>query len=685
MGGKMSRKILGISYLLFSIISFGENTNKVIKLSDSVITTENFETTVRDTSANISIVTSQEIKDSGAKDLVDVLKNVPGIRVTRYAGTIKFDIRGLNSMYSDRNSLITLDGVPVSPSQISNLPLAMIDRVEVIPGGGNILYGDKAIGGVINILTKNVENKDFYGNIFGDYGSYNIRKYGFLYGAKITDKFLAEVAFVEDSNNGWREHEDFRNHSFNLKAKYLLENGEIEYKYTYNKDKNKLGVAVPRYISDNDRKNPGKISGSKYESNDNYLKISKNISSDTEFLIYGNYYYRKNSNFNRYAGNKYYGSFKRDGDDERKYVKAQIKHNYSPNGYFIVGMDYLDEAFKPYSVGKEYKKVTGLGENGKDKIMGYKNVQSGNSTKENFGTFFMNKYEVGKLQLSQGIRYDYSKYNFYWRDASLNNWNKIGTKDDSKYNNYSYELSANYLYSDTGSTYISYNRAFRTPTASEMRYTKNSEKLKPQVQDTIEIGLKDFLNDTYLSISTFYKKTHDEIYSAIPPEFSGMVNYNIGKTERVGFEGVAEHYIDKLTLKSSITYIKSKIVDGEYAGSEMPSVPNWKITGGLTYDFTEKFSTTFEGVYYSQSYDLDDLENLRGKNSGEYITFDLSAYYKITSDFMITGRIENIFDEKYDEYAGYWDDNYENNEWKFRRQYYPAIGRTLTIGISYTF
>ena len=681
----MSKKLLGMSYLLFSIISFGENPDKVVKLNDSVITTENFETTVRDTSANISIVTSQEIKDSGAKDLVDVLKNVPGVRVTRYAGTIKFDIRGLNSMYSDRNSLVTLDGVPVSPSQISNLPLAMIERVEVIPGGGNILYGDKAIGGVVNVLTKNVENKDFYGNIFGDYGSYDTRKYGFLYGTKITERLLTEVAFVEDSNNGWRKHEDFRNHSLNLKVKYFLEDGDIEYKYTYNRDKNKLGVAVPKYISENDRKNPGKISGTKYESNDNYLKITKNISSDTEFLIYGNYYYRKNSNFSRDKGSNYNGNYKRDGDDERKYIKTQIKHEYDSNGYFIFGVDYLDEVFKPYSVGQEYKKVTGLGANGKDKITDYKIVKSGDSYKENFGTFFMNKYEYGKLQLSQGIRYDYSKYNFYWRDASLNSWEKIGTKDDSKYNNYSYELGANYLYSDTGSTYISYNRAFRTPIASEMRYTKNSEKLNPQLQDTVEVGIKDFISNTYLSFSTFYKKTYDEIYSAIPPEFTGMVNYNIGKTERVGFEGVIEHYIDRLILKSSVTYIKSKVIDGEYAGSEIPSVPNWKITGGLTYNFSEKFSTTFEGIYYSQSYDLDDLENLRGKNTGEYVTFDLSAYYKITPDLMITGRIENIFDKKYDEYAGYWDDNYENNEWKFRRQYYPAVGRAVTVGISYIF
>lgn len=678
------RALIFLSLVSFlTTYSIGEKNS--IKLEDSVVSTENFETTVRDTPSNVSIVTSNEIQESGAKDLVDVLRTVPGVKVTRYAGTIKFDIRGLNSMYSDRNSLITLDGIPVSASQISNLPLSMIERIEVIPGGGNILYGDKAIGGVVNVLTKNVENKKNYGTVFSEYGSYNNRKLGFSYGTKITNKFLAEIGYIKNDNNGWRDHEDFRNSSLNFKGKYLLKNGDIEYKYTYNEDKNLAGVAIPRYISENDRKNPGKISGSKYRSNDNYLKYTKQLSDKTEVLLFGNYYERENDNYNRENGSKYYGTFKRDGDDERKYLKAQLKHNYFDENYFIFGMDYLDEAFKPYSVGKSYSSsVSGLNSSGNVVTAG-KNIETGDSTKENIGLFLTNRYQYEKVQLRQGIRYDKAKYDFYWRNGKLNSWEKIGTRDNAEYENLSYELSANYLYSETGSTYVSYNRAFRTPTASEMRYTKNSEKLDSQIQDTVEVGVKDFLNDTYISTSAFYKKTYDEIYSAIPPEFSGMVNYNIGTTERVGFEGVIEHYIEKLTLKSSVTYIKAKITDGQYSGSEIPSVPNWKLTAGLKYDLTEKISISGDVLYYSSSYDLDDLSNEREKNSGEYVTVDLSAYYKLTTDFMLTARIENLFDEKYDEYAGFWDDTYENGQSIERRQYYPAIGRTITIGATYTF
>lgn len=146
----MKKKLLCASLIIAaSSLVFANDNPNFTKLEDTVITTENFETTVRDTPANISIITGEQIEKSGAKDLVQALQNVPGISVKRYAGTIKFDIRGVNSMYSDKNTLITLDGVPVSPDQVANLPIENISKIEVIPGGGAVLYGDKAIGGVV--------------------------------------------------------------------------------------------------------------------------------------------------------------------------------------------------------------------------------------------------------------------------------------------------------------------------------------------------------------------------------------------------------------------------------------------------------------------------------------------------------------------------------------------------------
>lgn len=676
----MKKKLLCASLIIAaSSLVFANDNPNFTKLEDTVITTENFETTVRDTPANISIITGEQIEKSGAKDLVQALQNVPGISVKRYAGTIKFDIRGVNSMYSDRNTLITLDGVPVSPDQVANLPIENISKIEVIPGGGAVLYGDKAIGGVVNIISKSALDKKFYGNVYLETGNYHYSKKGFDFGTKITDRLLTEVGFTKSNPSVWRHGEKFDKNDARFRAKYLLDKGDVEFKYTHSEDKDKRGVAVPRYVTNKDRRDPGFLSGGKHKSNDYYLKFRKELDKDLEFLAYGNFYERKNWSYDDET-NKY----NRDDTDEKLYGKFQLKKTYMDSNYFIVGFDYLKDKIKPKEKFAGIKGISGTWDKEKKEYKEYKYMEFGDSVKRNYGIFAMNKINYNKFQFTQGIRYDKADYDFYWKNGSLNNKEKIGTKGKNKYGDYSLELSANYLYSDTGSTYLTFTRAFRTPTISEMRYTKNSEKLKPQTQDTIELGVKDFVANTYVSMGTFYKWTHDEIYSAIPPEVRGMVNYNIGNTRRVGFEAFAEHYIGDLTLNGSVTYLHHKVVDGKYKNSRIPSVPNWKLTAGANYNITPNFNVGGDWLYYSNSYDLDDLENKRGETVKGYYIFNLSACYKFENGIELTARIENIFDKKYDEYVGYWMETNAQEKVK-KRQYYPAIGRNYTLGIKYNF
>lgn len=658
------KKKIGLLSILLTASIYSEEIQR-IKLNESVISTENFETSVRDTPANISIVTANEIDKTGAQNLVQILKNVPGVFVKDYAGGIKFDIRGLNSMYSDRNALITLDGVPVTSTQVSNIPVENIERIEVIPGGGNILYGDKAIGGVINIISKSTLNEKNYGNVYSEFGSHNEKKLGFNYGTKLIDRLLVEGNFTGSKSHGWREGENVDKKEGGVKTKYLLNDGDIEFKYTRSDNEFYRGIAVPQYILDEDRKNPGRLSKTKYKSDDYYLKWRQNISDNVELLTYGNLYDKKNYSFDRKKE-----EFYRSDEDFRRYIKSQIKYTYLPESYIIFGMDYLREEIKPYSLSSKWD----------DKLGRY--IKSGDSKKDNFGVFLSNKYTYGKFQFGQGIRYDYADYDFYWRNASLNLPEKRGTNDHAKYNDYSFELSANYLYSDTGSTYLTYTRAFRTPTVGEIAYTLNSERIQPQTQDTIELGWKEYFSDTYISASTFYKRTHDEIYSAIPPEFTGMVNYNIGNTERIGLELYGEHYIGDLTLKSSITYLHHKVIEGKYKGSRIPSVPNWKLTAGADYNFTSQFSVGADALYSGNSHDLDDIENNRKGDTGEYFTVDIFSQYKFKNGISVNFRINNLFDEKYNEYAGYWEDSKYD---ELQRHYYPAIGRTYSVGLKYIF
>ena len=138
-------KKIGLLSLVLSCVMYAEENT--IKLNETVITSQNFETTVRNTASNISIVTAKEIKEKGATNLVDALRLVPGILVKNYYGNLAFDLGGYSSVHSERNNIVTLDGVRISEKQATNIPIASIERIEVIPNGGGVLYGDGASGG----------------------------------------------------------------------------------------------------------------------------------------------------------------------------------------------------------------------------------------------------------------------------------------------------------------------------------------------------------------------------------------------------------------------------------------------------------------------------------------------------------------------------------------------------------
>ena len=113
-----------------------------------------------------TVVDKQQIEESGATTVRDVLRQIPGVQVQDSAGTggsdvsLNVGIRGLTSRLSPR-SLIMLDGVPMSYApygqpQLSIAPMVLgnIDQVDVVRGAGSVRYGPQNVGGIINFVTR---------------------------------------------------------------------------------------------------------------------------------------------------------------------------------------------------------------------------------------------------------------------------------------------------------------------------------------------------------------------------------------------------------------------------------------------------------------------------------------------------------------------------------------------------
>lgn len=128
----------------------------------TVVTAAGYEQNIAKAPASISVITREQLEKQSYTNIVDAMKNIPGVYVTGGGNMQDISVRGMSSAYT----LYLVDGRPVSAGrsvntngsdggkQIGLPPLAMIERIEVIRGPMSSLYGSEAMGGVINIITR---------------------------------------------------------------------------------------------------------------------------------------------------------------------------------------------------------------------------------------------------------------------------------------------------------------------------------------------------------------------------------------------------------------------------------------------------------------------------------------------------------------------------------------------------
>ena len=134
-------------------------------LETVVVTATRTATALTDVPASVSVISQQQIQDSGAQELDDVLRAAPGIDLLGYSADTQhptsdsLGMRGLGGgAQGISRALVMVDGVPINDPffgyiQWNRVPLDDIQRVEIVRGGGSPLWGNYAEGGVINVIT----------------------------------------------------------------------------------------------------------------------------------------------------------------------------------------------------------------------------------------------------------------------------------------------------------------------------------------------------------------------------------------------------------------------------------------------------------------------------------------------------------------------------------------------------
>ncbi|MDU4960795.1 MAG: TonB-dependent receptor [Sporomusaceae bacterium] len=152
-----------------------EDDSQEFSLDQIIVTAQRYEKRDVDVAASTEILTGRDLQNTGASNLFNALKFSTGIALQQYgtAGssmgnmTSKIVMRGNSS-----GTLILVNGVPLNirgTYDLNDIPVENVERVEIVRGGGSILYGSEATGGVINIITKKTRS-NYFKTGWGNYG-----------------------------------------------------------------------------------------------------------------------------------------------------------------------------------------------------------------------------------------------------------------------------------------------------------------------------------------------------------------------------------------------------------------------------------------------------------------------------------------------------------------------------------
>ncbi len=635
----------------------------------SVISASGFEQDILQAPASITVITKEEIENKGYIDIPAVLKDIPGVFIDgggnargKGMGGETISIRGMDGSYS----LFLVNGKPLSNSSqvIYNgegtgaeagflPPLSAIERVEVIKGPMSSLYGSQAMGGVINIITKKVQNK-WGGNLSVDQTIQQESNFGneqqyktYLSGPLIKDKLNLTVtgqytkAEEDKVYNGSKEQD---RKSLSSEFTWLIDdNNDLSFKYAHYNQKSEGEERT--YTLNNGSTTT--IDPSDNEMTNKFIDITHNI-------IWGD-----NIKTTSYLQQEDY-------DAKHASYESQYKSNIF-NSKSIIPMEK-----NILSVGLEYKTEKTMHDP--------ERVQSNVSQLEkwNSSLFAENEYYLNEdFSLTTGLRVNEDEN--YGQELTPRVYGVYTLNDNFTLKG---GVSTGYKTPDLDQASSQFMEGF----GGGSGYISGDENLKPEKSTNYEIALvhqgDNNFNFSITAYKTLYKDkintqiTCDETAGdadcvpngmGLDESKTAMYRYiNIDEAELQGFELTTDYTIDKVVLKANYTYNKAEITSGDDKGNPLNNTPKNMFNVGIDWNASNKLKVWNKVKYTGKASEV----GRRGTTEyPSYTIIDLGINYKINDDLKVHTNINNL----------------ANKEILYEEYYKVLDGRNINIGLNYNF
>lgn len=569
-----------------------------------VVTASRVAQPIQNTLAPIVVVEKTEIEDTQAKSLGDVLKRLPGVQVDQggYGQATEIYVRGTSSQYL----LVLIDGVRFSSatsgaSDVTQIPLTGVERIEFIRGPRASIYGADAMGGVLNVITSYQGNEQ--GSASVTFGSDSYEAYEAGIAGDIKDNAWAKLSIRHEKADGFSATSALEDDSSWEKTAAADDDGFKNTALVAD-----MGVSISEQLTAN-------IQGywlqgeAEYDQGDTYPYNKKEpynlvgkLAYENELLFSELIIASNRDSSNNYNESGMTSSFITRKDIFNWLVYGQVSNELALTG----GVEWLNDKIDTTS---------DFNENERNNKAAYLNLS----------------YLADALTTEASIRFD----------------------DNEAFGNHTtWQLALGYLFFDDLKVIGSAGTAFRAPTFNELYYPaydygdwgsgSGNPNLKPEESISYELAFEGQTWGVGYRVSGYITEIDNLIASD-----NDLIWFpeNINKAKINGIDTSLLFTTGPISHDLSYNYVDAK---NDETDKQLVRRAKHLAKWNLNYKW-EQLGIDFSSYYKSSSYnDSANTEKVDG-----YITFDFAASYYFNNGIVIRGQVANLFDEDYEPKAGY--------------------------------
>ena len=601
-----------------------------------------------------TVVGEPELRRTGARNLEDALRQVPGVRVQDETGTgllPNIGVRGLNPARSER-ALVLQDGVPLALAPYTGTGLSLfpvtaetIDRIDVVRGGAAVRFGPNNVGGVINFLTKPIPTKPTVTvreqlSIAGETGNMLTDSY-LRAGGFVTPDLGLQAQYNGIAGESWRDHSATQAHNIILNGQWFAT------------DRDEIKATAQYYNAEADL--PGALTPAAYERD--------RTKSQRPYDSFAGKTWRGTVSYSHYFADDSEFNWTNFGHvSDRKFVFAEpfepdlrtTTVSNSPRRFVVGGteprytwMAETGPVSHKITVGGRYVRE------GVDFIVDRLTLSTNRTARQRDWRFDTNAYAAyasdtlgllgGRLQITPGVRYELVDTDF--RDRVTN----FASSNRSK--EFLPGLDIGFQATDWLFTFANVHKSLRPPQVAQVT---RGGAVGAEVAWNYEIGARvTTLPGVETAITGFRFDFNDQIEF----ERATQLYRNLGKTRHQGVEveaGWKPAMLPGASVKAAYTYVDAEQRSGSFAGKEVPysSRHQFSVRGGYQID---GYDLGVTGFYQSAAFtdaantEAEDLRGSIGKIPSYWLwnvqlTKDIEVGKNVVT---AAAAVNNVFDQDY--------------------------------------